>query len=182
MMKRIVVPLDGSSLAEHALAVAATLARSSGGTLILVQALTLPAAVESPLVPQVIPFDLEDQMRRSQAYLRRQVGLPVLSGLPIETAVLTEPPALSILNAAAEYRADMIVMTSHGRTGFSRWIFGSVAEHVARQAHVPVRPAPAGTPVLARGSGADRSWQGSRAGESRPPSTRPCTAGWLTAC
>ena len=50
----------------------------------------------------------------------------------------TEAPALAIFNVAAECRADMIVMTSHGRTGFSRWVFGSVAEHVARQAEVPV--------------------------------------------
>jgi nucleotide-binding universal stress UspA family protein len=62
----------------------------------------------------------------------------MLSGLPIETAVLTGTPALCILEAAAEHRADMIVMTSHGRSGLSRWVFGSVAEHVARQAHVSV--------------------------------------------
>jgi nucleotide-binding universal stress UspA family protein len=54
-MKRILVPLDGSALAEHALAVAAKLAQSADGTLILVQALPVNFMDESPLVPEVIP-------------------------------------------------------------------------------------------------------------------------------
>ena len=138
MMKRIFVPLDGSPLAEHALAVATKLARSADGTLILVQALPMTFVYESPLVSEVLPPANLEEKPRAQAYLTRQADLPMLSGLPIETAVLTGTPALSILEAAAEHRADMIVMTSHGRSGFSHWVFGSVAEHVARQAHVPV--------------------------------------------
>jgi nucleotide-binding universal stress UspA family protein len=62
----------------------------------------------------------------------------MLSNLAVETQVRIEAPAPAILGVAAERRADMIVMTSHGRAGFSRWVFGSVAEHVARQAEVPV--------------------------------------------
>ena len=138
MMKRILVPLDGSPLAERALAVAANLARPTDGALILVQALTLPVEYDSLLVPQLTPLDIKSKERVAQAYLTRQVDLPMLSGLPVETRVRTEAPALAILNVAAECRADMIVMTSHGRTGFGRWVFGSVAEHVARQAEVPV--------------------------------------------
>lgn len=138
MMKRILVPLDGSPLAERALAVAANLARSTDGALILVQALTLPVEYDALLLPQVTPLDIESKERVAQAYLTRQVDLPMLSGLPVATRVRTEAPALAILNVAAECRADMIVMTSHGRTGFGRWVFGSVAEHVARQAEVPV--------------------------------------------
>jgi nucleotide-binding universal stress UspA family protein len=138
MMNRILVPLDGSLLAEHALAVAAKLARSTGGTLILVQALAMPVEYGSPLVPQVVPLANEEQERQSQAYLTQKASLPMLCGLPSETAVLSEAPALAILNAAIDYQADMIVMTSHGRTGISRWVFGSVAEHVVRQAQVPV--------------------------------------------
>ena len=138
MMKRILVPLDGSPLAERTLALAANLARSTDGALILVQALTLPVEYDSLLVPHLTPLDIESKERVAQAYLTRQVDLPMLSGLPVETRVRTEAPALAILNVAAECRADMIVMTSHGRTGFSRWVFGSVAEHVARQAEVPV--------------------------------------------
>jgi nucleotide-binding universal stress UspA family protein len=138
MMNRILVPLDGSLLAEHALAVAAKLARSTDGMLILVQALAAPVEYDSPLVPQVVPVAIEEYERQAQAYLTQKASLPMLSGIPIETVVLSEAPALAILNAAIDCRADMIVMTSHGRTGVSRWVFGSVAEHVARQAQVPV--------------------------------------------
>jgi nucleotide-binding universal stress UspA family protein len=81
MMQRILVPLDGSPLAEHALAVAAKLARSTDGMLILVQSLTLPAAFESPLTPQVAPLALDEQVRRAQAYLTERVDRPMLSGL-----------------------------------------------------------------------------------------------------
>jgi nucleotide-binding universal stress UspA family protein len=137
-MKRILVPLDGSPLAERALGVAAGLARSTEVTLILVQALTLPVEYGSPFMPQVVPFSIGERAPRAEAYLTRLASLPMLSGLPIETAVLSEAPALSILNAVKDYRADMIVMTSHGRTGMSHWVFGSVAEHVAREATVPV--------------------------------------------
>ncbi len=137
-MKRILVPLDGSSRAEHALAVAEKLARATGGTLILVRALTLPVEYDNPLVPQVLPLSIEEDQRCAQDYLTRQASLPMLSGLRVETDVRTESPALAILTAALEYGADLIVMTSHGRTGLSHWVFGSVAEHVIRQAHVPV--------------------------------------------
>jgi nucleotide-binding universal stress UspA family protein len=137
-MKRILVPLDGSPLAERALGVAARLARSTEGTLILVQALTLPVEYGSPFMPQVLPLSIREHDPRAEAYLTRLASLPMLAGLPVETAVLSEAPALSILNAAADYRADMIIMTSHGRTGMSHWVFGSVAEHVAREATVPV--------------------------------------------
>jgi nucleotide-binding universal stress UspA family protein len=138
MVTRILVPLDGSQLAEHALAVAAKLARSSDGTLILIQALPMTSVYASFYVPEVLPPANEEEEPRARAYLTQQAGLPMLSGLSVETAVLTGPPALSILEAAANHKADMIVMTSHGRSGLSRWVFGSVAEHVARQANTPV--------------------------------------------
>ena len=74
MMKRILVPLDGSPLAERALAVAANLARSTDGALILVQALTLPVEYDSLLVPHLTPLDIESKGRAAQAYLTRQVN------------------------------------------------------------------------------------------------------------
>jgi nucleotide-binding universal stress UspA family protein len=141
MMKRILVPLDGSALAERALAVAAKLARASDGELILVQALAATveyAGYGSPFVPNIAPLATREDEQEAQGYLTRLTELPMLSGLPVKTCVLADVPALAILNAATKYQADMIVMTSHGRSGIARWVFGSVAEHVARQAHLPV--------------------------------------------
>jgi nucleotide-binding universal stress UspA family protein len=138
MMKRILVPLDGSALAERALAVAAKLARASDGELILVQALSATVEYGSPFVPDMVPLAVVADDREAQGYLTRLTELPMLSGLLVKTYILADVPALAILNAATKYQADMIVMTSHGRTGITRWVFGSVAEHVARQAHLPV--------------------------------------------
>jgi nucleotide-binding universal stress UspA family protein len=138
MMKRILVPLDGSALAERALAVAAKLARANGGQLILVQALATTIEYGSPFVPDMVPLAIVDKEPEAQVYLTRLTELPMLSGLPVKTCILADVPALAILNAVTEHQADTIVMTSHGRTGVSRWVFGSVAEHVARQSHLPV--------------------------------------------
>ena len=89
-MKRILVPLDGSPLAERALGVAARLAQSTEGTPILVQALTLPVEYGSPFMPQVVPLSIREHDPQAEAYLTRLASLPVLAGLPVETAVLSE--------------------------------------------------------------------------------------------
>jgi nucleotide-binding universal stress UspA family protein len=86
----------------------------------------------------MVPLAIVEQEREAQGYLTRLTDLPMLSGLPVKTCLLADVPALAILNAATKYRADIIVMTSHGRTGITRWVFGSVAEHVTRHAHLPV--------------------------------------------
>jgi nucleotide-binding universal stress UspA family protein len=138
MMKRIVVPLDGSALAERALAVAAKLARGNDGQLILIQVLSTTIDYGSPFIPDMAPLAIVENDREAQGYLTRLTELPMLSGLSVKTSVFADVPAQGILNAASEYGADIIVMTSHGRTGVNRWVFGSVAEHVARQAHLPV--------------------------------------------
>jgi nucleotide-binding universal stress UspA family protein len=138
MMKRIVVPLDGSSRAEQALAVAEKLARATNSTLILVQAYTLPMEFGTPFAPAVAPSLVEETERSVQEYLTRQARQPMLSGLTVETDVRMQSPALAILNATLEHNADLIVMTSHGRTGLAHWVLGSVAEHVVRQATAPV--------------------------------------------
>jgi nucleotide-binding universal stress UspA family protein len=137
MLTRILVPLDGSELAERALAVAAKLARQNNGSLILVQALETPITYDA-WIPASFAMALPDREREAQAYLTRQAKLPMLSSIPTRTDVSGGAAAQAILNTADEYRADMIVMTSHGRSGLSHWVFGSVAEHVARQAKIPV--------------------------------------------
>ena len=86
----------------------------------------------------MVSLNFAEQEREAQAYLTRQAELPMLSGIPTRTEVLSGVAAIAILSAALKQRADLIVMTSHGRTGFSHWVFGSVAEHVTRQADTPV--------------------------------------------
>jgi nucleotide-binding universal stress UspA family protein len=60
------------------------------------------------------------------------------SGLSIETAVRSGDPRTEIEDEAKTWSADLIVVGSHGRTGMSRWLLGSVAEHIVRHAHCSV--------------------------------------------
>jgi nucleotide-binding universal stress UspA family protein len=78
-------------------------------------------------------------------YLTGICGSPLLSGLDVATQVATDTPAAAILATAQHAvpagqagQGDLLVLCSHGRSGFSRWMLGSVAEHVARQSTVPV--------------------------------------------
>ena len=66
------------------------------------------------------------------------------SGVTAHGHVVQEPPVVAILNTADRVEADVIVMASHGRSGFARAVLGSVAEGVARQAHVAVLFVPTG--------------------------------------
>ncbi len=131
MFKRLLVPLDGSSLAESVLPVAAQIARALQGTLILFRVYDIPSS-DIPL--RVIEAEAEAAF----AYLAEVARRPELAGLTVETKTLGGAAALNILDAVQEYRADLLVMSSHGRSGFRRWALGSVAERVVRHTSVPV--------------------------------------------
>ncbi|HYU72342.1 MAG TPA: universal stress protein, partial [Ktedonobacteraceae bacterium] len=140
MFKRILVPLDGSARAERALPVAASLARASGGSIVLLRAVTSPIdfawyAMESPIAMQE---GIEADIARATDYLASVAGSSELAGIEIKTEVLPGAPALSIFPVARAFQADLIVMCSHGYTGRTRWILGSVSQKVARHSPVPV--------------------------------------------
>ena len=131
MITRILVPLDGSALAESVLPVAAQLTRALQGTLVLFRAYDVPPSDVSLNV-------IEAEARRAQTYLADVALRPELAGLRVETRTLGGAAALNILDAVQEYQANLLVMSSHGRSGFTRWALGSVAEHVIRHAPVPI--------------------------------------------
>jgi nucleotide-binding universal stress UspA family protein len=131
MFKRILVPLDGSALAESVLPMAARLARSLQGTLILFRVYDFP--------PTDVPLTvIEAEAEAAQTYLARVALLPELAGLQVELKTLGGATARTILDAVQEYRIDLLVLSSHGRSGFTRLALGSVAEQVARHASIPV--------------------------------------------
>ncbi len=131
MLQRILVPLDGSVRAEYALPVAARLARTTGGTLILLQ-------VYQVMPSEFVLSNYTAEASSATAYLAQVAARPDLAGIMIETIALAGAVALTILDAVLEYQADTIVLCSHGRSGPTRWALGSVAEKVARHAPVPV--------------------------------------------
>ncbi len=124
-MTTILVPLDGSPLAEHALPVATALARAGNARLVLAYARWIANATD-PRAP-----DLE----RIAEALRAD-------GLTVETHARhlpsTEESGATLLTAAAEFKAGLIVMATHGHGGLGRVLYGSVADQVLRQTTVPL--------------------------------------------
>ncbi len=139
MFQRILVPLDGSSRAEQAVPVAACIARATPeGRVVLVRVMPPAFQIGAERGAVVHSTRVEPERLDIVAYLTRITGWPVLSGIPTTTEVRLGPPAPAILGAAAAHTSDLIVITSHGRTGLTRWALGSVAQQVARHAEVPV--------------------------------------------
>jgi nucleotide-binding universal stress UspA family protein len=141
-LERILVPLDGSPLAELALGRAADLARQSGATLLLLR------AAEAQTFPGADPTEVQVRVvREAEEYLDRVAASARDAGAAkVETSVWYGPAAAVIVEAAHLRHADLIVMCSHGRSGLGRLILGSVAESVLRGTTVPI--------LLLRGPGA----------------------------
>jgi nucleotide-binding universal stress UspA family protein len=130
----ILVPLDGSALAEMALPKATELAEASGATLLLLR------AAEAHALPGTDPAEAQVRVvHEAETYLA-EVGerLGASGAGKVTTAVWYGPPAAAIIDAAHLRDIDLIVMTTHGRTGISRLLFGSVAESVLRGTRVPI--------------------------------------------
>lgn len=125
--KTILVPLDGSVLAESVLTRAVELAKD-GARLILVRAAeahTLPIADAAEAQVKVVG-EAEEYLAGVKARLEK-------AGVArVETSVWYGPPADTIVEAARFRNADLIVMSSHGRSGLGRLVLGSVAESVLR--------------------------------------------------
>ena len=139
-LQNILVPLDGSELAEQAVSVGASIARRSGGMLRLVSVEEpLPALVlasESPEVAREVEIEAEGKLTEylesmAQAVQHVQAGT-------VETALLQGPVAGALSEYAGSHAIDLVVMTTRGRGGISRWLTGSVADQVLRRTTVPV--------------------------------------------
>ena len=150
MFQNILVPLDGSSRAEQALPVAARLAQAAGGSVILLQVVTPPIdyggafAQTALFTEQKIETELDD----AKTYLATVAQSETCRGIPTTTVVMFGMAAQDILATAASQAADLIVMCSHGRTGFTRWVLGSVAHRLVLQCPIPLLVLRAGGPTL----------------------------------
>jgi nucleotide-binding universal stress UspA family protein len=140
MYARIVVPLDGSWLAEQALVNAEELARDAAVPIRLIRVVD-PNRLDHFGLDKLVDIaglaeKVEDAQRAAAAYLAG-VARPLEGrGLSVETQVLRGDPAREIVGAGQP--GDLLVISTHGRDGARRWVIGSVAEAVARHASVPV--------------------------------------------
>ncbi len=129
----ILVPLDGSALAEGALPTAIELlADLPTATLLLVSAAEAPILGDPNETQVRVVCEAEDYLASVAARLNR-FGIK-----GVKTSVCYGPAAPSIVETARVNKADLIVMTTHGRSGLGRLILGSVAEAVLRGTHTPI--------------------------------------------
>ena len=149
----VLVPLDGSSLAEAALGPAVEFARDNEAQLVLVR------AAEAHPIPGADPTEAQvEVVRKAEEYLEGVRARVKSAGVSaIETSVWYGPPAEAIVDCARFRHADLIVMSTHGRSGLGRLVLGSVAETVLRATHTPIfLLRPEGAPVTRLAAGQAR--------------------------
>jgi nucleotide-binding universal stress UspA family protein len=139
MYTRVLVPLDGSTRAERSIPVAARIARATGGTVVLVQVVTVPFTY-SPYLGSAIYADeaIEADLNAVERYLDTLAHSESLEDIKTTTKAIFGSAAPEILSTANSYNIDLIVMTSQGKTGMKRWMLGSVAQKIARYSSMPV--------------------------------------------
>jgi len=167
MFSKVLVPLDGSELAEAVLPYVEELGKQCAAEAILLRVVALPrdtgiAPFFQP--PMSLPGSSEDEVIDRHGILRGQEMESVRveverslapvrerlssGGLSVSVVVLFGRPAERIIGYAMKEQVDLIAMSTHGRSGFSRWMLGSVADKVLRGVTLPV--------LVVRPPGADR--------------------------
>ncbi len=141
-ISRLVLPLDGSPLAEQSIPVATTLARRLAIPLLLVRAVNMadlmpPAIGMGEAIPFQIYDETEDEMNKeATSYLDAEATKLSQEGFTVSTRVLAGPAASAIGDVTQA--GDVVVLCSHERTGLARWLMGSVAEELVRDDDCPV--------------------------------------------
>ncbi len=144
---KIVVPLDGSDVAEQAVTSALPLAAAFGSEVLCVGVLDLGTGVYDVYSEAFDPIELREHMERFlEAALDRAVARLTAAGARARRFLRVGAPHEEITALAAEEAADLILMTTHGRKGLTHLLLGSVTEKVIRTSPCPVmviRPTPA---------------------------------------
>jgi nucleotide-binding universal stress UspA family protein len=137
-IRHILIPLDGSPLAESILPHAGMFGRLTDATYTLVQAIEIfmPDYGYGPYVPS--DFEIDSWQDEAQSYLERIATGLRAEGREVKTDVILGPAGMSILEYAHKHAADLIALETHGRTGLARLFLGSVADKIVRGAGVPV--------------------------------------------
>ena len=159
MYKKILVPLDGSKLAESALPHVEMLAKGCDTEEVVLVSVTervqgyrvlegtgqpIPrppggwVQPSEPLGERLVPEAYGKKEKQAQRYLDRMAKKLADKGFNVTTEVLLWKPAEAIVGYAKQAGCDLIVMASHGRSGPSRWAFGSVTDKVLRSSCIPV--------------------------------------------
>ena len=138
MYKRMLVPLDGSRLAEGILPFIIQIAGPLDLEVVLLRVVPpiLPLTLEG--AGHFVVDDVATRLREAREYLAPVAADLRERGVRVMTEARNGEPVTVAVAAARDVGADLIAMTTHGRSGLGRLLFGSVAEAVLRQAQIPV--------------------------------------------
>jgi len=137
MYKRILLPLDGSPLAEQALPHAIAMAEHFHSELVILRVLIpLPSTVTT--TEAALQRAAEEAAVFAREYLDRIAAGVQEHGITVQMVTLGGRPHYQIIQYAETNQVDMIVMSTRGQSGLSRWLMGSVSDRVVRGANVPV--------------------------------------------
>lgn len=148
MFKKILVPLDGSDLAEQVLPHALMLADAFDAAVRLLRVVEGPDDIDIASVTR----EESEALRLAEEYLRGAAEYCSVLGVPVDTALAMGSPARQIVREAQTIGADLIAMATHVRRGIERWLHGSIASDVLNATHLPVLLV---TPVSGLGA---RTW------------------------
>ncbi len=138
-IRRILVPLDGSDLAERALIPAERLAKAFDAEILLFRVQEFSSYTPDGLIGSMSMVTLDDSLGAMvQEYLTQKTEKVQSQGLRVRWEKHFGTAAEGILDAAEKRSADLVVMSTHGRSGIGRWIMGSVADRVLRASRTPV--------------------------------------------
>ena len=132
------VPLDGSEFAEHALPYAEELGRSLSLELLLVRVVDLEYPAYAYGGSSIVRRIAERLVEEATTYLDGVAQSLTNKGIAVRSRVIPGSPARALVSLAHETPHDLVVMTTHGRSGMSRWLMGSVAEAMIRASGDPV--------------------------------------------
>ena len=137
-IKRILCPTDFSAIAEKAVEYAVFLASSHNAKLQLLHVVDHLHGFDNYLILSMAPHEIAERMEKHANKDLSEVVNQIKETVKIQKAVRHGKTSVQIIEMAREVKADLIVMGSHGRTGVSHVIIGSVAEAVVRHAYCPV--------------------------------------------
>jgi len=140
-LEKLLLPTDFSGCANYAVPYAAAIARATNATIICVHVVepVVPAVGYTGLAEPMPIADISEQLEDSaERQLPKLAECEECAGLDLEEIIVHGDAAAEIVRVAAEREVDLIVISSHGRTGLGRMIFGSTAEAVVRHAGCPV--------------------------------------------
>lgn len=140
MYKKILVPLDGSKLAEAALPHAESLAGQYDATLILLSVITPPTITTGRGVEamQLFGTEIDTLQQDAEQYLHGLKNKLSKRRIQVKTVVKLEPVVRSIVATASESAVDLVIIASHGRSGLGRVFFGSIAAGVLNRIEQPL--------------------------------------------